>query len=89
MQNIMEMHIPISLHENKFMGVMKIMGSYFIFKNLFFFFGTSFQEPLYPEIFFSQPHNKHEYNLCRISLAMYPEMSFLTLKQTSSKMLKK
>jgi hypothetical protein len=35
MQNIMGMHIPISLHGNKLMGIMEVMGSYFIPRNFY------------------------------------------------------
>nr|ABN05841.1 hypothetical protein MtrDRAFT_AC148970g7v2 [Medicago truncatula] len=31
----MGMHIPISLHENIFMGIMEVMGSYSIPRNLY------------------------------------------------------
>jgi len=35
MQNIMGMHIPISLHGNKFMEIMEVMRSYFIPRKLY------------------------------------------------------
>jgi len=50
----MGMHISTFLKGNKFMGIKEVL--------------LHSQEPLYPEIFFSQPHNKYEYNH---SLAMY------------------